>query len=215
MWILVIFVFAALLVINFVGYLEGKSGKTTGRHVVFMLASGFVIVLVLWANYTGGNESKISGGGNYYEVVTTTSIPKEGTLVYAVDLDGDKGKADILAEYPMKGYKVQKIGGRTFLLPEDTRVAYEEDEVIVFVSGEGEAVTAPIASNSLEVKRMMIRPPFSQTEIQLTQFWVGVEPPVSFPEDEIPGEGEEKALLVATYGQERTLTVLVPFNSKK
>ncbi|KKU45279.1 MAG: hypothetical protein UX62_C0038G0004 [Microgenomates group bacterium GW2011_GWA2_46_7] len=34
MWILVIFVFAALLVINFVGYLEGKSGGETPGIVV-------------------------------------------------------------------------------------------------------------------------------------------------------------------------------------
>lgn len=137
MWVGIVFMGIAFVAALLSGYLDDKGLKVAGFIVAFL--AGFLgYMAVSHSNLSGINMSKIAGEGDYYEVIVTTPVPNGGgTLVYATDLKGNNGKADILAKYPIDGYKIEQVGKRTFLLPEHVRVAQDEEGVIFFFSDDG------------------------------------------------------------------------------
>ena len=144
MWVATIIfsvLFFAFLALAFYHLKDGNPLKA----FAFGAGSLSMFVLVLLFTAEAGNKAPRIIGGHFYEVVATMSIPNgDGTLVYATDLKGGKKKADILAEYPLKGYKVVQSGKRTFLIPEDTRIAIDTKEGgTILISKEGEAISAP------------------------------------------------------------------------
>lgn len=68
-------------------------------------------------------------------------------MVYAIDLKGNNGKADILDRYPLMGYKIEQVGKRTFLLPESTSVVQGKQGEIVLISEEGKVINVPPAAS--------------------------------------------------------------------
>lgn len=103
----------------------------------------FIVTLSYVVN-TERRSLKIIGCGHYYEIVAIVPIPdNRKTLVYAIDLNEKKEKVDILDVYPIKGYGIEQIGERTFLLPESTRVAYTKGGETVFIPYDGKAFNVP------------------------------------------------------------------------
>ncbi|KKU45278.1 MAG: hypothetical protein A2V96_02930 [Candidatus Yonathbacteria bacterium RBG_16_43_6] len=103
----------------------------------------FIMTLFQVAN-TEKKSLMIVGCGHYYEIVAIMPFPHNGkTLVYAVDLNENKEKVDILNAYPLKGYGIEQVGERTFLLPESTRVAYTKGGETVFIPYNGKAFNVP------------------------------------------------------------------------
>lgn len=143
MWGGIVLVIMAFVVASLSGYLGDKGLKVTG--VCVSLFAGFLgFKAVSYSNLSGINMSKIAGEGDYYEVIVTTPVPNgEGTLVYAIDLEGNDKKADILNEYPLKGYKIEQVEKRTFLLPESARVVQGTQGEIVLISEKGKAINVP------------------------------------------------------------------------
>lgn len=139
MWGGIVLVSMAFGLVSLSGYLGDKKDRKVAICCGVSFLAGFLVYMaVSYSNLSGINMSKIEGEGDYYEVIVTTPVPNGGgTLVYAIDLKGDNGKADILAKYPIDGYKIEQVGKRTFLLPEHVRVAQEEKGVIFFFSDDG------------------------------------------------------------------------------
>jgi hypothetical protein len=103
----------------------------------------FIMTLFQVAN-TEKKSLKIVGCGHYYEIVAIMRNPDtDKTLVYAVDLNENKEKVDILNVYPLKGYGIEQVGDRTFLLPESTRIAYTKGGETVFIPYDGKAFNVP------------------------------------------------------------------------
>lgn len=142
MWFSVVMMLLAFVITIFI-YLRKKKGDLVEIIILGIALVLFVSLSLTNAWETGLRASKIVGEGSYYEVVVTATIPSKGTIVYAIDLDGNKEKTEVLAEYPIKGYKIEQIGKRTFLLPIGTRVALDKDGVDVFISEKGEAFNVP------------------------------------------------------------------------
>lgn len=139
MWGGIVLVSMAFGLVALSGYLGDKKDRKVAICCGISFLAGFLgYMAVSYSNLSGINMSKIVGEGDYYEVIVTTPVPNGGgTLVYAVDLGGNKEKADILNEYPLKGYKIEQVEKRTFLLPESARVAQDEEGVIFFFSDDG------------------------------------------------------------------------------
>jgi hypothetical protein len=135
-----------LAIVSLSGPLDSGSGKKRIlKGSIFLFANFTLVWLVGQGKAVGVLESRIVGKGSNYEIVATTLVPNAGTLVYAVDLDGNKEKVDILAQYPIDGYKIEKVGERTFLLPNSTRVTQGKKGDIVLVSEGGEAISVPMS----------------------------------------------------------------------
>lgn len=146
MWIAGVLMCLSLVAVAISGYLNGKGHNKVEAFLIAFIAGSTGFGAINYANSVGIEASKVMGGGNYYEVIVTTPVPGKGTLVYAVDLDGNEGKTDILAKYPIDGYKIEQVGKRTFFLPEGTRITLDKDGEIVLVSEEGEAISVPIVA---------------------------------------------------------------------
>ncbi|OHA78714.1 MAG: hypothetical protein A2V96_02920 [Candidatus Yonathbacteria bacterium RBG_16_43_6] len=136
-----------LIIVSLSGPINSGSGRIL-KGCVFFFASLILTWLVGHGKAVGVLESRIVGEGSNYEIVATTLVPNVGTLVYAVDLDGNKEKADVLAEYPMKGYKVERVGKKTYLLPMNTIVTTDNKGETFFVSEDREIVSVPMALNA-------------------------------------------------------------------
>lgn len=142
MWIVVVLVCLSLVAVAISGYLNGKGEKIEGAFILF-IAGALSYGAIQYAKYVDISASEIAGEGEYYEVFATTTVSGKGTLVYVIDLDGNKEKTDILAKYPIDGYKIEQVGKRTFLLPESTHVAFDKERSTFLVSKKGEAMTVP------------------------------------------------------------------------
>lgn len=143
MWGAIVLMFGSLVVAVISGHFKSKGGHKVEAVAFFIAASVLGHWSVSQSNLAGARELKILGEGSYYEVVATTPVPGDRTLVHAIDLDGNKEKLDKLVNYPITGYKIEKVGKRTFLLPVGTRVAFDKEGSIIFISEEGEAVNIP------------------------------------------------------------------------
>lgn len=142
MWGVVIFsvlffVFAVMTVVSSSKGYTHKAvffGTLTTLHFFFALLS---------AGKVGFMTPRIAVGHCYEVLITVPIQDGGGTLVYAIDLKGNNGKADILDRYPLMGYKIEQVGKRTFLLPESTSVAQGTQGEIVLISEEGKAINVP------------------------------------------------------------------------
>lgn len=142
MWTIIIFsvLFLVFFALTLHHLMDGEAFGT----VAFGIMSLFMFGLVLLSAAEAGNKAPRITEGHYYEVVFTIPIQNSSeTLVYAIDLKESKKKADILAEYPLKGYNIMQSGKRTFLLPESTRITTDTMGNIVIVSEEGMAIDVP------------------------------------------------------------------------
>jgi len=118
--------------------------KDIARAVVFGGVAFLSFILVVFSAWDAGIEELRITKGRYYEVVLAAPVPYDGKiLVYAIDLEGNKEKTDILAEYPIEGYKIEKSGKRTFLIPTSTRITTDTSGDVILLSGEGEAIIVP------------------------------------------------------------------------
>lgn len=148
LWIIAILL-AVLLFLTML--LTVKSARDGNGGATIFCGGAFIVLFVtalIIAHIEGVRYFEITGGGANYEVMAEAPVPDRGTIVYAVDLNGNERKTDFLVEYPINGYKIEKIGKRTFLIPESTRVAISagsSKETIFFISEDGETVNVPIA----------------------------------------------------------------------
>lgn len=143
MWAIIIF--SVLFLVFAVFAVSSLSEGELFGTICFGVISAAMFISALLSAANVGNEAPKIRGRHYYEVIVTAPVPGKGTLVYVVDLDGNKGKADILTKYPIDGYKIEQAGKRTYLLPVNTTVTTDDKGKIFLVSEDGEVVSVPTA----------------------------------------------------------------------
>lgn len=143
MWVAVVLVCSSFLAVSISHYFKSKNHQAVSISFA-LLAGSLGYWAVSYSNNAGITASKIVGEGNYYEIVVNTPVSSKRILVHAVDIDGNKEKVDILAKYPIDGYKIEQVGKRTFLLPVNTVVATDNKGETFFVSEDGDVMSVPM-----------------------------------------------------------------------
>lgn len=142
MWAIIIF--SVLLLVFLVMGISRLVDGELFKFACYWVLSFFVYLSALFSAGEVGIRAPRVTAGYFYEVMATMPVANgDGILVYVTDLKSSKKKADILVLYPFKGYKIEKVGKRDFLLPMNTVIATDDKGETFFVSEDGEVIDIP------------------------------------------------------------------------